>query len=113
MIAAALGINEELAEAINESYAASTEPAISHLLLGDFVDLATMRQVAPMLTAGGQVYRAQVVAGFEKRHLATRLEATFDTTRVPTQILDRRPLARLGAGYSMAVRERGTEHPKR
>ncbi len=72
-------------------------------LVSGLVDLATMKQLMPLITAGGNVYRAQVVGYFDEGGPAYRLEAVVDATQTPPVVKRRRDLVEQGPGYSLDV----------
>ncbi len=49
--------------------------------------LATMKLILPYITAGGSVYRAQIIGHFDKGTPSTRLEVMIDATQHPAQVL--------------------------
>jgi hypothetical protein len=69
------------------------------LLTDGIVDLEQMRQLMPLITAGGSVYRAQVVGYFDAEGPASRLEVVVDATQSPPVVRRRRELLELGPGY--------------
>lgn len=70
-------------------------------LMSGLVDLATMKRLMPLVTAGGNVYRAQVVGYFDEEGPAYRLEAIVDATQEPPVVKRRRDLVEQGPGYSL------------
>lgn len=74
------------------------------LLTNDIVDLKTMKNLMPMVTAGGSVYRAQVVGGFFVPDGPThRLEVVIDATKKPPVVRRRWDLRDLGRGFTPEV----------
>ncbi|TWT90145.1 General secretion pathway protein K [Pseudobythopirellula maris] len=71
------------------------------ILTEGYVTLEEMREMGPYLTAGGDVYRAQVVGSWGGPGPTARLEVVLDTTATPPRIVVRRDLTALGAGYSV------------
>jgi hypothetical protein len=71
------------------------------LMMG-LVDLARMKQLLPMITSGGDVYRARAVGYFDGGGPVSRLEVVIDATKRPPVILRRWELDPMGqdAGYS-------------
>ena len=49
--------------------------------------LATMKTMLPYITAGGSVYRAQIIGHFEKGNPVARVEVMIDATQHPAQVL--------------------------
>ena len=76
------------------NFAAGFEPVRS---------LATMKKLMPLVTAQGNVYRAQVVGFFDEDGPADRLEVVIDKTQSPPVIRRRWSLRKLGPGYTPEV----------
>jgi DNA uptake protein ComE-like DNA-binding protein len=70
-------------------------------LTDGIVDLEAMKQLMPMVTAGGSVYRAQVVGYFDEEGPTYRTEVIVDATQVPPVVKRRRDLVDQGPGYSL------------
>lgn len=68
-------------------------------LISGIVDLETMKRLMPLITAGGNVYRAQVVGYFEEGGPAYRTEVIVDATKSPPLVRRRRDLVEQGPGY--------------
>ncbi len=74
------------------------------LLTSDVVDLPTMKQLIPLVTGGGNVYRAQVVGGFfVPDGPVYRLEVLIDATKSPAIVRRRWDLTDLGRGFTPEV----------
>lgn len=73
------------------------------LLSEGYVDLETMRELAPYVTGQGAVFRAQVLGGYESGGPVRRLEVALDTTSLPPSVVLRRDLSALGAGFDPSV----------
>jgi hypothetical protein len=71
------------------------------LLTDRIVDLDQMKRLAPFLTTGGSVYRAQMVGFFDAEGPAQRLEVVIDATGSPPVVRRRWELNHLGPGYSL------------
>jgi DNA uptake protein ComE-like DNA-binding protein len=56
-------------------------------LIEGIMPLATMKLILPYITAGGSVYRAQIIGHFDKGTPSTRLEVMIDATQHPAQVL--------------------------
>lgn len=69
-------------------------------LVSGIVDLESMKKLMPLVTAGGNVYRAQVVGYFEEEGPAYRTEVIVDATQSPPLVRRRRDLVEQGPGYS-------------
>lgn len=88
----------------------SFEPAVDQpqqkyetwLLTMGIVTLEEMKQLMPLVTAGGDIYRAQVVGYYEAEGPYTRLEAIVDNTGTLPQVSAVRDLSPLGAGFTAA-----------
>lgn len=83
-----------------------TRPERQHatwLLTEGYVDLETMKALAPYVTGQGGVFRTQVIGGYESGGPVRRLEVALDTTELPPRIVLRRDLSPLGAGFDPAV----------
>jgi type II secretory pathway component PulK len=70
------------------------------LLTEGVVELDTMKRLMALVTAGGNVYRAQVVGFFDAEGSADRLEVVIDATELPPVVRRRWELRELGPGYS-------------
>lgn len=74
------------------------------LLSDGVVDLKTMKQLMPLVTGGGSVYRAQVVGGFFVADGPVhRVEVLVDATKKPAIVRRRWELSDLGRGYTPEV----------
>ena len=87
----------------------SFEPAIDRpeqlyetwLLTQGIVSLEEMKLLMPLVTAGGDIFRAQVVGYYESDGPCTRLEAVIDNTGSTPQITTIRDFSPLGAGFTV------------
>jgi DNA uptake protein ComE-like DNA-binding protein len=82
----------------------SEKPARRHetwLLAEGVVTLEEMKTMMPFVTAGGDVYRAQVVGYFQGGQASSRAEVIFDATNVLPRILFWRDISHLGRGYAV------------
>jgi type II secretory pathway component PulK len=74
------------------------------LLTDDVVDLKTMKQLMPLVTGGGSVYRAQVVGGFfVPDGPVHRVEVLVDASKKPAIVRRRWELSDLGRGYTPEI----------
>ncbi|MBN2476171.1 MAG: general secretion pathway protein GspK [Pirellulales bacterium] len=83
---------------------ADREPYQRHetwILCDGIVTLEEMKALVPFVTGGGHVYRAQIIGYYDRGGASVRIEAVFDATKVPTQLLSYRDLSHLGRGYSL------------
>lgn len=86
----------------------SFEPAVDRpeqlyetwLLTQGVVTLDQMKQLMPLVTAGGDIFRAQVVGYYEADGPYTRLEAIIDNSGSTPSVTTIRDLSPLGAGFS-------------
>ena len=62
-----------------------------------------MRSVIPLVNAGGDVYRAQIVGYFEGSNASHRSEVIIDATSVNPKIISWRDLSHLGRGFDRSV----------
>lgn len=65
------------------------------------VDLEAMKRLMPLVTAGGDVYRAQIVGYFDEEGPAYRVEVVVDATQTTPIIKRRRELVEQGPGFSL------------
>lgn len=87
----------------------SFEPAVEQpdqmyetwLLTTGVVTLEQMKQLMPMITAGGDIYRAQFVGYYEAEGPFTRLEAVIDNSGPIPTVSSVRNLSPLGAGFTV------------
>ncbi len=67
------------------------------------VTLNQMRALLPLVTAGGDVFRAQVVGFDESSGLATRGEVIIDATTTNPRVVAFRNLTHLGRGFDLSI----------
>ena len=72
-------------------------------LVEGIVTLDEMRTLLPLITCGGDVYRAQIVGYFEKSGASHRAEVIVDATTVNPKIVLWRDLSHLGRGFDLSV----------
>ena len=70
------------------------------LLSRAIVTLDEMKTLMPFVTAGGDVYRVQIVGYFDQGEIAARAEVIFDATTAMPRILSWRDISHLGRGYA-------------
>jgi DNA uptake protein ComE-like DNA-binding protein len=70
-------------------------------LTSGMVDLEQMKQLMPLVTAGGDVYRAQAIGYFDEEGPAYRVEAIIDATGATPVVKRRRDLVDQGPGYTL------------
>lgn len=67
------------------------------------VTLDQMRALLPLVTAGGSVYRAQIVGFQAETGLSARGEVIIDASTPDPQVVSYRDLTHLGRGFDMSV----------
>ena len=72
-------------------------------LVEGIITLDEMRQLLPLWTCGGDVYRAQIVGYFENVGASHRSEVIIDATTVNPKIISWRDLGHLGRGFDLSV----------
>ncbi len=72
-------------------------------LVEGIVTIDQMRQLLPLFTGGGDVYRAQIVGYFETKGASHRVEVIMDATTVNPKIVSWRDLSHLGRGFDLSV----------
>ncbi len=68
-------------------------------LIEGIMPLATMKAMLPYITAGGSVYRAQIIGHFDKGNPVARLEVLLDATQHPTRVLFWKDMSHLTGGF--------------
>jgi hypothetical protein len=69
------------------------------LLSDGIVPLKTMKSLLPLVTAGGSVYRAQIIGALDGGGPAARLEVIFDAGKPPTRLLFWKDVSGLSGGF--------------
>jgi len=101
------GMSDEIVDAIISNRQPESDddnPDRDHeswLLTEGIVTLDEMRVLMPFVTAGGDVYRAQVVGYYESGGVAARHEVVIDATVNDPRVLFWRNLTHLGRGYTL------------
>jgi len=107
VLASVPGMDDVLIEQIvaaRESGGNSQDDARRHptwLVTEGVVDLERMKIFMPFLTAGGDVYRAQVLGYFDGPGPSGRAEVVVDATRMPPRQIYWKDLRLLGLGYDV------------
>ncbi len=70
------------------------------LLSQGIATLSEMKTLLPFVTAGGDVFRAQIVGYFDQGEISARAEVIFDATTAMPRILSWRDISHLGRGYA-------------
>jgi hypothetical protein len=100
-------MSEETVQAILESRELESDDLNRHfetwLLVEGLVTLDEMRQLVPLLTGGGDVYRAQIIGYFETNGVSHRAEVIIDGTSVNPKVVMWRDLSHLGRGFDLSV----------
>ncbi|QDT09352.1 type II secretion system protein GspK [Planctomycetes bacterium K23_9] len=100
-------LTEEQVQAIMDTREVdSDDPNRRHetwLMTEGIVTLDEMRTLVPLLTCGGDVFRAQIVGYFEKGGAAHRSEYIIDATTVNPKVVFWRDLTHLGRGFDLSV----------
>ena len=79
-------------------------------LIEGVMDLKTMKAMLPYITAGGSVYRAQIIGHFDKGNPVARLEVLLDATQHPTRVLFWKDMSHLTVGFPGEVSGALGEH---
>jgi len=82
----------------NENRLYETWPLVEGL-----ITLETMRTLMPLVTAGGDVFAAQVIGYHETAASSTRLDVIIDATGPNPRIAQYRDLSHLGRGFDLSV----------
>lgn len=72
-------------------------------LVEGIVTLSEMKTMLPMLTGGGDVYRAQLIGYFESSGASHRAEVIIDATTVNPKVVSWRDISHLGRGFDLSV----------
>lgn len=72
-------------------------------LVEGLITIDQMRLLMPIVTSGGDIYRAQVVGYFEGKNASSRAEVVIDATSVNPKVIYWRNLSHLGRGFDVAV----------
>lgn len=72
-------------------------------LVDGIVTLDQMRNILPLLTGGGDVYRAQIVGYYESTGIAHRQQVIIDATTVNPKIVSYRDLTHLGRAFDLSI----------
>ncbi len=100
-------LSEETVEAILENRDTETDDLNRQFetwpMVEGILTLDEMRQLTPLVTCGGDVYRAQIIGYFESVAASHRSEVIIDATTVNPKIVSWRDLSHLGRGFDLAV----------
>lgn len=100
-------ISEEVAESIIQARGQESDTENRQFetwpMVEGLVTLDEMKLLMPIITAGGDVYRAQIVGYFEGKNASSRAEVVIDATSVNPKVIYWRDLSHLGRGFDKAV----------
>ncbi len=100
-------LSEEAAQEILESREVESDDENRQFetwpLVQGIVTLEEMRSLLPLLTGGGDVYRAQIIGYFETSGASHRAELIVDATTVNPKVVAWRDLSHLGRGFDLSV----------
>ncbi len=108
LLAAVPGMNAELAEAIASrrgrvaGAVAERDRHATWLFAERLAPRESLRRLAPYLTGGGDVHRAQVIGISAQPGRAARIEVVIDGTRLPARTISWMDLRQLGIGYTLS-----------
>jgi hypothetical protein len=96
-------VAEELIEARGQQNDSENRQFETWPLVEGLVTIDEMRLLMPIITAGGDVYRAQIIGYFEGKNASSRAEVVIDATTVNPKPIYWRDLSHLGRGFDKAV----------
>lgn len=100
-------ISAEAAEAIIEARGQESDTENRKFetwpLVEGLITLDEMKLLMPIITGGGDVYRAQIVGYYEGKNASSRSEVIVDATSVNPKVIYWRDLTHLGRGFDKAV----------
>ncbi len=100
-------LSEETVEAILENREPESDDPNRQYetwpLVEGILTLDEMRMLVPLVTAGGDVYRAQIIGYFEASGVSHRAEVIIDATSVNPKIVSWRDMSHLGRGFDLSV----------
>jgi DNA uptake protein ComE-like DNA-binding protein len=100
-------LSEEVVQAILENRDTESDDLNRQFetwpLVEGIVTLDEMRTLMPLLTGGGDVYRAQIIGYFETVGASHRTEVIIDATTVNPKIVSWRDMSHLGRGFDLSV----------
>ena len=100
-------LGEETIQAIVEARLSDSDDPnrnfATWLLVEGLVNIDQMRVLAPLLTGGGDVYRAQIIGYFENLGASSRAEVIIDGSTVNPKLVSWRDLSHLGRGFDLSV----------
>lgn len=100
-------LDEETVQEILENREVDSDDLNRHFetwpLVEGIVTLEQMRLLVPLLSGGGDVYRAQIIGYMEKNGVANRAEVVVNATSLNPKIVAWRDLSHLGRGFDLSV----------
>ncbi len=101
------GLDEETVQTILENREVGSDDLNRQFetwpLVEGIVTLEQMRLLLPLLTGGGDVYRAQIIGYFEGTGVSHRAEVIVDGTSLNPKVVSWRDLSHLGRGFDLSV----------
>jgi hypothetical protein len=101
------GLSEEVIDAIIQARAEESESENRKFetwpLVEGLVSLEQMRMIGPLITGGGDVFRAQIVGYFEDGAAFSRIEAVIDAAEEQPKTIAYRRLDQFERGFSAAL----------
>jgi DNA uptake protein ComE-like DNA-binding protein len=79
-------------------------------LIEGIIPLTTMKTMLPYITAGGSVYKAQIIGHFDKGNPVARLEVLLDATQHPTRVVFWKDMSHMSGGFPGEVSGGTAEH---
>jgi uncharacterized protein (DUF433 family) len=112
------GMTEEMLEQIMEARAEQNESENRKFetwpMVEGFLTLQQMRMIQPLITGGGDIYRAQIVGYYEQGAAYSRIEASIDASNIHPKVISYRRLDHLGRGFANAtLGQRSIDNPLR
>lgn len=72
-------------------------------LVEGYVSIEQMRMLAPLLTAGGDVFRGQIVGYYESGAAFARIDTVIDAAESPPKVISYRRLDQFARGFSQTL----------
>jgi len=112
------GMTEEILDQVMEARADKSDSENRKYetwpMVEGFLTLQQMRLIQPLITGGGEIYRAQIVGYFEQGAAYSRIEAWVDSSGEHPIVISYRRLDHLGRGFSNAtLGQRSVNNPLR
>lgn len=94
-------INQRALETTDDE--ATTRRHETWLLTSGIVTLEEMKALSPLICAGGDVFRTQIVGYYEDGTSASRAELVFDATGAVPRVVSWKEISHLGRGFPLDV----------